>query len=176
MPCSRLFPSCLLSVGLLASLSVLSATWARADESMGPEQVLRRLVQANVEKDLATMSRLMAHDEDVINYSIEGRKFVGWDEFAQVMKEEFSSAKRIEIPIVFLKVWQRGDTAWFVMELDYTRYLADGQQEVRMMLPLRETGVLERRNGRWILVTWHESFRGQADIGAGEGQPFKPLF
>lgn len=27
------------------------------------------------------------------------------------------------------------------------------------MLPLRETGVLERRKGDWALIAWHESFR-----------------
>jgi hypothetical protein len=35
-----------------------------------------------------------------------------------------------------------------------------------MALPLRETGVLEQRDGRWILVAWHESAR-HPDTGLG---------
>ena len=31
-----------------------------------------------------------------------------------------------------------------------------------MVLPLRDTGVLERRHGRWLLVSWHESLQAPA--------------
>ena len=35
-----------------------------------------------------------------------------------------------------------------------------------MLLPLRETGVMELRNGRWLLVSLHESFQA-APVEAG---------
>jgi hypothetical protein len=106
---------------------------------------------------MATMSRLMAHDEDTISYTIGGRKYVGWEAFAKDMQAEFDSVTRLEIPITALKVWTRSETAWFAMELDYVRYVGQGSDERRTLLPLRETGVLERRNGAWVLVAWHES-------------------
>jgi len=31
-------------------------------------------------------------------------------------------------------------------------------------MPLRETGVLERRNGRWVLLSWHESLRNASGV------------
>ena len=65
-------------------------------------------------------------------------------------------------PINELTVWTRGETAWFTMELDYIRYIGQGSNQRRSILPLRETGVLERRNGNWILVAWHESSRKPA--------------
>lgn len=133
-----------------------------------PEEVLRALVRANAEKDLSTISKLMAHDADIISYTIGGRKYVGWTEFARDMQEEFDSATRLEIPITELKVWTRGDTAWFAMELDYIRYAGNGQDLSRTVLPLRETGVLEQRNGEWVLLSWHESSRG-----TGSGMPVK---
>ena len=37
---------------------------ARATEPSTPESVIRTVVQANADKDLRTMSRWMAHDED----------------------------------------------------------------------------------------------------------------
>lgn len=130
-----------------------------ADDLSTPEGVLRALVRANAAQDLAAMSALMAHDPDSIGYSIGGRTYVGWEPFAQEMTQEFKDVEKLEIPITDLKVWTRGDVAWFAMELDYIRYVATPSGLDRILLPLRETGVLERRDGRWIVVSWHESKR-----------------
>lgn len=153
---------------------IVPATGFTADLS-SPEGVLRILVRANVEKDFATISRLMAHDDDVVSYTIEGRKYVGWADFAKDMQGEFDSVTRLDIPITELKVWTRGETAWFMMELDYIRYIGSGKEEVKMVLPLRETGIMERRNGQWILVTFHESFRSEAAIMPSSNQAFPSL-
>jgi hypothetical protein len=82
------------------------------------------------------------------------------------MRTEFSAVHKLELPITYLQVWQKGQVAWFAMELDYIRYLSAGDHSERMVIALRETGVLERRDGRWILVAWHESGR-QPDTGLG---------
>ena len=132
---------------------------AHAADPNTPEEVLRLLVRANAEKDMATLSKFMVHDADVVGYTIGGRKYVGWPALEREMKGEFESVTRLEIPITELKVWTRGDVAWFSMELDYIRYIGTGASQSRMSLPLRETGVLERRHGRWMLHVWHESSR-----------------
>jgi hypothetical protein len=137
-----------------------AAATGLAAEPAGPEEVLRMLVRANADKDLATMARFMAHDGNAVNYTIGGRKYVGWTEFAREMRNEFESVARLEIPITELKMWTHGETAWFAMELDYVRYVGSGRTQERMVLPLRETGVLERRAEGWVLVAWHESLRG----------------
>lgn len=149
------------------ALVLFGATTAHTADLTTPEGVLRALVRANEDKDMATIARFMAHDDDIISYTIEGRKYVGWADFARDMHNEFKDATRIEIPITELKVWTRGETAWFAMELDYIRYLGSGTEEVRMLLPLRETGIMERRNGQWTLVTFHESFRSDVAITPG---------
>jgi ketosteroid isomerase-like protein len=139
-----------------------------AGDDSSPEAVVRKLVKANADKDLAAMAKHMSHDVDAIGYSIGGRKYVGWEPFADEMRSEFNSVAKLEIPILDLKVWSRGDVAWFVMELDYIRHVAmHGLKEAsnqRMVIPLRETGVLERRDGRWILVSWHESARQEGAL------------
>lgn len=144
---------------LLSSLLTAPGIMAGAPEATDPETVIRALVKANVEKDMLTMSRLMAHDADITSYSVGGRKYVGWPAFEQEMREEFAAVQKFEIPIRELTVWHKGDIAWFTMELDYTRYTKEGGDLKRMMLPLRETGVLERRNGQWVMLSFHESFR-----------------
>jgi len=37
-----------------------------ASEPSDPESAIRRMVRANAQKDLPTLSRLMAHDADII--------------------------------------------------------------------------------------------------------------
>jgi ketosteroid isomerase-like protein len=123
------------------------------------ETTVRALVRANAEKDLPAMSRLMAHDADITSYTIGGRKYVGWPDLERDIKEEFAKIAALDLPISELKVWSKGDIGWYTMELDYVRILGQGPDQQRAVLPLRETGVLERRNGQWVLLSWHESLR-----------------
>lgn len=149
------------SVLCLALLLFLALTdsVSLADSRSEAELTIRTLVQANAEKDIATLSKLMAHDDDITSYTIGGRKYVGWPNFERDMLEEFSAAASIELPIQSLKVWAKGDVAWYAMELDYIRTVVENGSTRRAVLPLRETGVLERRKGQWVLLSWHESFR-----------------
>lgn len=147
------------------TLLISAPTAASALEPSDPESAIRRMVRANAEKDLPTLSRLMAHDADIISYGVAGRKYVGWTELEEGMREEFIHSQKLEIPINELKVWTKGDLAWYAMELDYIRYVADGPDVKRTVLPMRETGVLERRNGHWQLLSWHESFRSLSSAG-----------
>lgn len=142
------------------SLVCLSAAeLSLASQPADAESTIRTLVRANAEKDLATLTRFMAHDADITSYTIGGRKYVGWPDLERDMREEFAAVQKLEIPIQELKVWTRGDLAWFTMELDYIRFVGDAHKPTRTVLPLRETGVLERRHGEWKLLSWHESFR-----------------
>jgi hypothetical protein len=151
--------------GLCSSIGFASATHAETQGQNNPETIIRTLIRANVEKDMATISRLMAHDADITSYSVGGRKYVGWPDFEREMREEFAAVKKFEIPIRELNVWTKGDIAWFTMEVDYIRYVTEGADLKRMLLPLRETGVLERRNGEWVLLSFHESFRSAQMAG-----------
>jgi ketosteroid isomerase-like protein len=147
--------------------SAVTPAIAQATDNQNVEATIRALVRANAEKNMPTLSRLMAHDADIISYSVGGRKYVGWPDLERDMQEEFNSAATLEIPITELKIWTKGDIAWFTMEVNYIRTVTRGTEQHRAMLPLRETGVLERRNGQWVLLSWHESFQN-----SGAAVPF----
>src|SRR5262249_49397401 len=119
---------------LIVLLSLAHTFESPAAESTDPETTIRTLVRANAEKDLVTLSRLMAHDADIISYTIAGRKYVGWPEFEREMREEFDSVQKLEIPIHELKVWTKGDLAWFTMELDYIRFVREAANLKRTVL------------------------------------------
>ena len=127
-----------------------------------PESVLRAVIRANSEKDLTTLEKHMAKDPDLVVYTVGGRKYVGWNDVAKAMQEEFDMAVRLDVTIADIHVWQHGDVAWFAMELNYSRLEGSDPGQKPMVLPLRETGVLERRNGRWLLVSLHESLQAVA--------------
>src|SRR5216117_1928412 len=74
-----------------------------AAEVQSPEEVLRALVKANADRDLSTMARLMAHDADIVSYTIGGRKYVGWPQLERDMVEEFQMVARLEMPITALR-------------------------------------------------------------------------
>ncbi|HEY6085963.1 MAG TPA: nuclear transport factor 2 family protein, partial [Nitrospira sp.] len=168
------FLACVFLCLAVESLSGLSIPASHAQDDSGAETAIRAMVRANAEKDMAALSRLMAHDADIISYTIGGRKYVGWPDLERDMQEEFTSAAALDLPIRELKVWTKGDMAWYTMELDYIRTVVQSDGRHRALLPLRETGVLERRNGQWLLLSWHESFRNSGGAIQLADEPSDP--
>ena len=164
-----IFKQATLSVSLISAVIFFCGNcgaWAsEAGNLDDPEIVVRMIVKANAEMDLKTLERHMAADEDTIGYTIGGRKYIGWKDVKQAFEEEFSMLSGLTIDILNLKVWQQGDVAWFAMEIDYNREVQTADGLVKKTWPLRDTGVLNRREGTWMLVNWHESMR----------EPIKPL-
>jgi ketosteroid isomerase-like protein len=164
---SRVIWLCALALLMLVLPFSLLAGYLKIGET--PESVLQAVIRANSEKDLETLAKHMAKDQDLVVYSVGGRKYVGWNEVAQAMQEEFDAADRLDVTITDIHVWQHGDVAWFTMELDYNRLEGNEEGQKPMVLPLRDTGVLERRHGQWLLVSWHESL--QAPVLQAETAP-----
>ena len=164
---SRVIWLCALALLMLILPFSLLAGYLKIGET--PESVLQAVIRANSEKDLGALEKYMAKDPDVVVYTIGGRKYVGWNELAKAMQEEFDAADRLDVTITDIHVWQHGDVAWFTMELNYDRLEGNEEGQKPMVLPLRDTGVLERRHGQWLLVSWHESL--QAPVLQAETAP-----
>jgi len=159
---------------VLSGYLLLTPSPGLAHDDAGPESVIRALVDANAARDLDGMSRLMAHDDDATGYTIGGRKYVGWPELERDIRDEFAFVEKLEMPITDLKVWTKDNLAWFAMELDYIRYVNEGGQLHHTVIPLRESGVLEKRQGQWLLVSWHESLRVANWPAVAHTQPAAP--
>ncbi len=80
---------------------------------------------------------------------------VGFDAKACKMRQQFED-RRVEILTKRLEVHVTADgtAGWSFDELSY-RILHEGR---RVIIPMRSTGVYERRNGRWLLVQEHVSY------------------
>lgn len=150
----------ILRIALLPLVVCSCSTLPRSTEvayPATPEGIVRAMFHANEMKNMTDLERLVSKDPDMIGYSIGGRKYVGWDELKHEMQQEFETLTRLDIPIKEIRVWERGDVAWYTAEIDYIRYEGIGEHARKMVLPLRDSGVMERRQGRWVLVQWHES-------------------
>jgi hypothetical protein len=158
-----------LVIGLVSMIMVLGGSWGAWAKAPGnlddPETVIRMIVKANAEMNLKTLETHMAADADTVGYIIGGRKNIGWKDVNQAFEEEFSMLSGLTIDILNLKVWQKGEVPWFAMEIDYSREVQTADGPIKKTWALRDTGALNRREGKWMLVNWHESMR----------EPMKPL-
>lgn len=165
MEYSRTALQWIFGVALIPVLLPTSSTpspYVVADHPSTPEALVRAMFEANATRNMESLGRLVS--KDMVGYSIGGRKYVGWNELKPEMQQEFEAVTHLEIPVKELRVWERGDLAWYTAEIDYIRHVGTGQDERKMLLPLRESGVLERQQGRWLLMQWHESLERAPDI------------
>lgn len=108
-------------------------------------------------KDMELLSKIMAHDADMVNFGTDAAEhFIGWEALKGSVEKMFPSIDNIKITVKdqAIKVHPSGQVAWFSEVWDWDLVVegqpvhSEGQ---------RFTGVLEKRNGNWIIVQFHNS-------------------
>ncbi len=108
-------------------------------------------------KDMELFSRIMAHDADMVVYGSDAPEhWVGWEPLRESVEKMLPSFENIKITVKkqVIKVHPSGNVAWFSEVWDWDMVLegkavrSEGQ---------RLTGVLEKRNGNWVFVQFHNS-------------------
>lgn len=121
------------------------------------ESVIDQFSQAWETKDIELLSRIMAHDADMVIYGTDApEQWVGWEPFKTTVAEMFTALESIKITVKnrSIKVHSSGDVAWFSQIWDWDLVVegkpvrSEGQ---------RFTGVLEKRNDEWVFVQFHNS-------------------
>ena len=108
-------------------------------------------------EDMDLLARIMAHDADMVNYGSDAAEhFVGWEALKESVEKMLPSLENIKITVKdqVIKVHPSGNVAWFSEVWDWDlvvegKPVHSGDQ--------RLTGVLEKRNGSWVLVQFHNS-------------------
>ena len=122
--------------------------WANTQGNLdNPETGIRMIVKGNAEMALRTFETPLSADEDTLSYNSDGRKYIGWKGVKQAFEEEFPMASGL------------------TKEIDYTQVGKEADGSVKKPWPLRDSGVLDRREHIWMLVNGHESMQ----------EPGKPL-
>ena len=128
-----------------------------AAEKTRVKSVVDQFTQVWETKDMELFSRIMAHDADMVVYGSDAPEhWVGWEPLKQAVQKMLPSYERAKITVKeqSFKIHPAGDVAWFSQVWDWDMVMdgkpvrSDGQ---------RLTGILEKRNGSWVIVQIHNS-------------------
>jgi hypothetical protein len=155
---------CLLpALGLVAVLC--SCRTARKEEPVNDsaeigtiEKSIRGTIEWAKEKDFGLLYGIIANDAEYLEVDPDKRVVHGFDQFKQA--EAFWGspdfrAIRYEIRDLTITRSRSGDVAWFYCMLDD---INEWKGRPANWENTRWTGVLEKRDGRWIMAQMHFSF------------------
>jgi len=135
------------------------------------EQTIRGNIAWALTKDRALAERTTAHDSDLFIFNPDSKSTIGWD--ALVRNFEFwmdprFKATSCDIRELRLNFSRSGEVAWWSAMLDD---LGEWDGKPIGWKDTRWTGVLEKRDGVWVIVQMHFSFasdkvRAEALAGA----------
>jgi uncharacterized protein (TIGR02246 family) len=126
-------------------------------EKAAVKAVLDRYIQAFQTRNREGVAEVYAHDEDLVVFGSNPLdRRVGWKMTEAYIDKYFASVDRIEIGLndQRIKVHRSGEAAWF-SEVLYWKEVE--KAKTFAIDSLRITGVLERRDGRWVIVQLHAS-------------------
>ncbi len=115
-------------------------------------------------EDIEMFSKIFAHDSDMVNIGTDADEwFLGYESLKESFLKQWESFEAVEITTreVVIKVHNTGEVAWFSGLMDGK---GKAMGEPFGLEGLRFTGILEKRNGNWVMVHWHISvpMAGQA--------------
>ena len=133
-------------------------------EKAAVKAVLDQIIDVMKTEDMELYSKIMAHDDDMVNFGTDAaERWVGWEPLKSAFVQQFVSVEETEISVreLDIKVHKSGEVAWFSEIWDW-KGKAQGQPFA--IEGMRFTGVLEKRNGNWVVVHVHASIpvSGQA--------------
>ena len=109
-------------------------------------------------KDYELLFNTVANDSNYISVRPSGTVLRGFDEFvksAEIFKNPEFTYVRHELKDLTINFSRSGDVAWFYCILDD---INDWGGQPANWENARWTGVLEKREGRWVIVQQHFSF------------------
>ena len=126
--------------------------------------VLEQYELARESEDFTTIEQIWSPDEDIVLFGTDGdEQLVGYGAIRKAMSQQFDVLENILINISDqkIKINKGGTTAWFSQVLNYNYIYQD---EYMSFEGIRFTGVLEKRDDKWILVQGHLSVPYDADL------------
>ena len=122
-------------------------------------------------KDRARLESILAHDDDFFIFHPQwDGTIVGWDAFVKlfdVYMDPRFKATHMEIRGTRINFSRSGETAWFSTILDD---FGEWDGRPAQWKDTRWTGVLERRDGKWLMVQMHFSFAADKVLAEAEGR------
>jgi len=150
-----------LSFLFLCTIIILFASCSESADTRPAEarikEVLDNYIKAWEAADVEAMSKLWAHDAEMVNFGTDApERWTGWDALKKQYEIVFESFKNVDIAVDHrtIKISKSGTVAWYT-QVTTTNFVAKGQPA--SVSGLRISGVLEKRNGKWLFVHNHSS-------------------
>ena len=120
--------------------------------------VLERYVLANESKSIDLLKEVWAQDEDIVIFGTDSdEKLMGWTQVKNTFQKQFENFEETYISVTDqnIRINCDGKTAWFSEILNYNYTTVEGTS--KRFEGIRFTGVLEKRDGNWLIVQSHMS-------------------
>ncbi len=119
------------------------------------QSVLSNYVASVENEDLDLYAKCLAHDADMVNFGSMGEPIVGWEALQKVMEDQNAALAETKITVAGTKIYvsEDGKLAWATCLWDFGAKMAESP----VLLPVRCTWVLEKREGRWVIIHFHKS-------------------
>jgi hypothetical protein len=108
-------------------------------------------------QDIDLFSRLVAHDGDMVNFGTDAVEYwVGFESLKKGFQKQWASFKnsRITLKDPVIKMSRSGTVAWFSM---FVSFQVEFKEKTVVWTDARTTGVVEKRDGNWVVVQFHNS-------------------
>jgi ketosteroid isomerase-like protein len=118
---------------------------------------VNQITTAIENKDLAALSRVMAHDEEMVCFGIDaGDRWVGWEAMSAAMKAQFETFDEATLTVrdQVVRLSPDAGAAHFSELVDWDMNV---QGRPVQRVGSRFSGVLEQRDGNWVCVQLHMS-------------------
>ena len=148
-------------ITVLITVTFLLSACAKVMDFAAEEAKINKVLDQNFKaletEDLGLYEKIFANDADMVVFGTDAtERVVGWEALKKVMTKQFEATESTKITSSdrVIKVHESGQVAWFSEIIDW-EVTADGQ--IVKMEGVRGTGVLEKRNGNWVIVQMHYS-------------------
>lgn len=133
---------------------------------------LDRYSKAYEKKDVEAIMAMIGPDADVAFVDSDSeRPVLGPALIKAAYEREFAQVKAASIKFPWVAVGSKGDVAWFTAQCQADVDTGDG----KMTVPAHWTAVLEKLDGKWLLMQSHLSFPfPESSEGPPEPQGAKP--
>ena len=124
-------------------------------ERAAVKAVLDGYVASIEDEDMELYAKNVAHDPEMVNYGGFGGPIIGWDALKQVIENQNASLSETKIKVndMAIHVSENGKLAWATCLWSLKAMMGENPID----LPVRCTWILEKRDGKWIIVHFHKS-------------------
>jgi hypothetical protein len=146
-------------------LTALLLSTSAAQDARTERAAIVKAIHASIgwakNKDFELLYSVIANDSSYLEVDPDSGLIRGFDQFRKneaLWGSPDFKAIRYEIKDLNINISQSGEVAWFYCMLDD---INEWKGKPASWINTRWTGVLEKRNGKWVIVQMHFSFAGE---------------